>query len=57
MKKALASHSPQRYERAPRGSMVDEVESVIRALLAELRQMPTSVLMERVGWQRGRSVF
>lgn len=29
----------------------------IRALLAESPEMPTSVLMERVGWRRGRSVF
>jgi transposase len=57
VKKALVSHAPPRYERLPRGSIVDEVEPAIRALLAEFPEMPTSVLMERVGWQRGRSVF
>jgi transposase len=57
VKKALACHEPPRYERAPRGSAVDGFEPAIRALLAEFPEMPTSVLMERVGWPGGRSVF
>jgi transposase len=57
VKKALGSHAPPRYQRKPRGSAVDEFEPRIRALLAEFPAMPTTVIMERVGWQRGRSVF
>lgn len=57
VKKALASHEPPRYQRKPRGSAVDEFEPQIRALLAEFPDMPTTVIMERVGWQRGRTVF
>ena len=57
MKTALACHEPPRYERMPRGSAVDGVEPPIRAPLAEFPEVPTSVVMERVGWTRGRSVF
>ncbi|MBF6341050.1 IS21 family transposase [Nocardia abscessus] len=57
VKKALASHEPPRYQRRPRGSVVDEFEPAIRAVLAEFPDMPTTVIMERVGWQRGRTVF
>jgi transposase len=57
VKKALASHEPPRYVRAAAGSVVDVVEPQIRALLAEFPDMPTSVIMERVGWARGKTVF
>ena len=57
VKKALASHEPPRYVRASAGSIVDAVEPQIRALLAEFPDMPTSVIMERVRWARGKSVF
>jgi transposase len=57
VKKALACHEPPRYERAAKGSRVDGVEPAIRVLLAEFPEMPTSVVMERVGWEFGRSVF
>lgn len=57
VKKALASHQPPRYQRAAKGSIVDAVEPRIRALLAEFPDMPSTVIMERVGWQRGRTVF
>jgi hypothetical protein len=36
---------------------VDVFEPGIRAWLAEFPDMPTSVVMERVGWSRGRTVF
>ncbi|WP_425303281.1 IS21 family transposase [Nocardia wallacei] len=39
------------------GEPHDEFEPQIRALLAEFPDMPTTVIMERVGWQRGRTVF
>jgi transposase len=57
VKKALASDSPPRYQRAAKGSIVDVVEPQIRALLAEFPEMPTTVIMERVGWDRGKTVF
>jgi len=57
VKKALASHEPPRYERARKGSIVDVVEPQIRALLAEFPEMPSTVIMERVGWVRGKTVF
>ncbi|MFC6023868.1 IS21 family transposase, partial [Plantactinospora solaniradicis] len=57
VKKALASDEPPRYRRAAKGSIVDAVEPRIRALLAEFPEMPSTVLMERVGWTRGKTVF
>ncbi len=57
VKKALACHEPPRYVRASAGSVVDAVEPQIRVLLAEFPDMPTSVIMERVGWERGKTVF
>jgi transposase len=57
VKKALASHEPPRYVRAGPGSIVDGAEPQIRALLSEFPDMPTSVIMERVRWARGKSVF
>lgn len=57
VKKALASHEPPKYQRAPTGSAVDAFEPQIRRLLAEFPTMPTTVIMERVGWQRGKTVF
>lgn len=57
VRKALASHEPPRYQRAAKGSIVDAVEPQIRSLLAEFPDMPTTVLMERVGWTRGKTVF
>ncbi|WSX86668.1 hypothetical protein OG799_06880 [Micromonospora sp. NBC_00898] len=57
MKKALASDEPLRYRRAAKGSIVDAVQPQIRALLAEFPDMPSTVIMERVGWTRGKTVF
>jgi transposase len=57
VKKALASDGPPRYRRAPMGSIVDAVEPQVRALLAEFPQMPSTVIMERIGWARGKSVL
>jgi len=57
VKKALGSHAPPRYERPSKGSRVDAAEPAIRLLLSEFPEMPTSVIMERVGWEYGRSVF
>jgi transposase len=57
VKKALVSHAPPRYERARTGSIVDAVEPQIRALLTEFPHLPSTVIMERIGWSRGRTVL
>jgi transposase len=54
---ALASDGPPKYERAPTGSAVDEVEPRIRALLQVYPTMPATVIAERIGWERGMTVF
>lgn len=57
VKRALGSVGPPKYERAPKGSAVDEFEPLIRALLAEFPDMPATVIAERVGWSRSITVF
>jgi transposase len=57
VKKALASSEPPRYRRQPAGSIVDVVEPQIRALLQEFPDMPSTVIGERVGWTRGKTVL
>jgi transposase len=57
VKKALASDQPPRYRRASKGSIVDAVEPQIRALLAEFPRMPSTVIAERIGWTRGKTVL
>ncbi len=57
VKKALASDVPPRYQRAAKGSIVDAVEPRIRGLLAEFPDMPSTVIMERIGWIRGKTVL
>jgi transposase len=57
VKKALASDDPPRYRRAVAGSIVDAVEPQIRALLMEFPDLPSTVIAERVGWSRGKTVF
>jgi transposase len=54
---ALASDAPPRYERTARGSVVDEVEPLIRELLAEVPTMPATVIAERIGWTHGITVL
>jgi transposase len=54
---ALASAGPPKYERAPAGSAVDAFEPEIRRLLEATPSMPATVIAERVGWERGMSVF
>jgi hypothetical protein len=51
VKQALRSDGAPWYERAPRGSMVDEVEPRIRELLRAWPTMPATVIAERIGWQ------
>lgn len=49
---ALARDAPPKYQRAPAGSVVDEVEPRIRELLAVYPTMPATVIAERIGWTR-----
>ena len=46
-----------RYERAGVGSVVDEVELRIRALLKGCPTMPATVIAERIGWTRGMTAL
>jgi transposase len=57
VKRALAADGPPRYERMPRGSIVDGVESRIRELLVAWPTMPATVIAERIGWTRGLTVL
>ncbi|MFN2506925.1 MAG: IS21 family transposase [Acidimicrobiales bacterium] len=57
VRSALRSEQPPRYERRRPGSAVDSFEPQIRALLAEFPRMPTTVIAERIGWSRGRTVL
>jgi transposase len=57
VKRALAAHEPPRYERARKGSIVDAVEPQVRALLQEFPEMPSTVIRERIGWTRGKTVL
>jgi transposase len=57
VKRALAADGPPRYERQPRGSIVDGVEPRIRELLQAWPTMPATVIAERIGWTRGLTVL
>lgn len=47
---ALDSDRPPKYQRAPKGSIVDAVEPQIRELLKVYPTMPATVIAERIGW-------
>ena len=57
VKDALASDGPPKYERPPRGSIVDEVEPRIRELLRANPSIPATVIAERIGWTRSIRVL
>jgi len=57
VRRALTSHEPPRYQRASRGSIVDAVEPQIRELLEQWPTMPTTVIAERIGWDRSITVL
>lgn len=48
--KAVNSDSPPTYERSPGPTSFTVFEPAVRALLAEVPDMPATVLAERVGW-------
>jgi transposase len=57
VRSALASAAAPKYERASAGSAVDAFELRIRELLQAFPTMPATVIAERVGWTRGKTVF
>jgi transposase len=57
VRRALSADGPPRYERAPRGSVVDAVEPRIRELLQAWPTMPATVIAERIGWQHSLTVL
>jgi transposase len=57
VRKAVALSMPPKYVRKPSGSIVDAVEPRIRLLLQEFPDMPSTVIMERIGWTRGKTVL
>lgn len=54
---ALSSDGPPKYQRTPVGSAVDGFEPAIREQLRAFPTMPATVIAERVGWERGMTVF
>jgi transposase len=57
VRRALARDAPPRYERASKGSCVDEVEPAIRDLLRDYPTMPATVIAQRIGWTRSLTVL
>jgi len=57
VKAAISASGPPRYERAPRGSIVDQVEPRLHELLHSWPDMPATVIAERIGWTRSMTVL
>jgi transposase len=57
VRNAVRSVAPPRYARPAKGSIVDAVEPQIRDLLKAWPDMPTTVIAERIGWDRSLSVL
>jgi transposase len=57
VRNAVRSVQPPRHVRPAKGSVVDEVEPRIRALLKEFPDMPATVIAERIGWTRSLTVL
>jgi transposase len=57
VRKALRSDEPPAYRREPSGSIVDAVEPDIRRLLMQFPRMPSTVIAERIGWERSLTVL
>ncbi|MER5827534.1 helix-turn-helix domain-containing protein [Streptomyces mirabilis] len=56
VRRAIADDAPPKYQRAPKGSIVDAVEPQIRELLEQWPEMLATVIPERIGWDRGLTV-
>ena len=50
VRSAIASEGPPKYVRRPAGSAVDDVEP-------RIRELPATVIAERIGWDRGLTVL
>ncbi|WP_217161416.1 IS21 family transposase [Streptomyces sp. AC512_CC834] len=57
VKRALATDRPPVYSRPLKGSAVDAAEPAIRELLKQTPTMPTTVIAERIGWERGMTIL
>lgn len=57
VRRAVADDEPPKYQRAAKGSVVDTVEPQIRELLEQWPDIPSTVIAERIGWQRGMTVL
>jgi len=57
VRRALAHDEPPKYQRAPKGSIVDPFVPEIRKLLADSPRMPATVIAERIGWERSMTVL
>jgi transposase len=57
VREAIRSDGPPRYERTPKGSMVDAVEAEIVELLREFPTMAATVIAERIDWSGGMTVL
>jgi transposase len=57
VRRALRAVEVPRYSRLPRGSIVDEVEPLIREQLRLDATMPATVVAERIGWDRSITVL
>lgn len=57
VRSAVRSDSPPVFDRKPRASAVDAVESEIRQLLCEFPRMPATVIAERIGWDRSLTIL
>ena len=57
VRRALARDAPPKYERPARGSLVDQVEPVIRGLLASCPTMPATVIAQRIGWAHSLTIL
>ncbi len=57
VRSALRSDEVPRYQRAPKGSIVDAAGPAIREQLALCPTMPATVVAERIGWERSITVL
>src|SRR3954470_474444 len=57
VRSALRSEAPPVFDRKPRPSAVDAVETEVRELLAEVPRMPATVIAERIGWDRSLTIL
>ncbi|WP_145982859.1 IS21 family transposase [Pseudonocardia sp. EC080625-04] len=57
VRSALSSDRAPKYQRPPRGSLVDAVEPRVRALLVDFPRMPATVIAERIEWPHSLTIL